>query len=62
MKDSSKMGPYLSKKPALVDKVIRTSETSIILNPTFWSKSILLLNVSAKFEQGWIKDEEAAPI
>ena len=44
------MGLYLSKKPALVDEVIRTSETTIILNPTFWSKAILVLNVSAKYE------------
>ena len=35
-KNSSKMGPYLSKKLALmIDDVIRTRETSIILNPTF---------------------------
>ena len=28
----------------------------------FWTKAIPLLNVSAKFEQDWIKDEVAAPI
>ena len=49
-KDSSKMGPYSSKKLALFYYVIRTRETTIILNPTFWSKAILALNVSAKFE------------
>ena len=55
------MEPYLSKKPALSDDVIKTREKFIILNPTFWSKAILVLNVSAKFEQDWIKDKEAAP-
>ena len=45
-----------------MDDVIRTMETSIILNPTFLSEAILVLNVSAKSEKDQIKDEEAAPI
>ena len=32
---SYKMRPYLSEKPDNVDAVIKTRETSIMLNPTF---------------------------
>ena len=52
---------FVKKSQHYVDDVIRTRETHIILNPTFLSKAILVLNVSARFEQDWIKDEEAAP-
>ena len=40
---------------------IRTRETSINSDPTFLSKAVFVLNISAKFEYDKVKDEEAAP-
>ena len=41
---------HLSKSQHYVIDVIRTIETSINSNPTFQSKAIFKLNVSAMFE------------
>ena len=53
---------YLSKSQRYFDDVIRTRETYINSNPTSSAKSSIVLNVSAKFEQDQVKDEEAVPI
>ena len=57
------MGPYLSKKTSI--KLIMSSKQGkrlLFYIQLFWSKAMPVLNVSAKFEYDWIKDEEAALI
>ena len=44
------MGRYLSESQNHVDDVIKTRETSILINPFLQSKAICVLNISAKFQ------------
>ena len=62
LKIAEKWRHICQKRYHFVDNVIRTRDMFIILDPTSLFQSILVLNVSAKFEYDWIKDEEVAPI
>ena len=53
---------HIYQKRYYVDNVISTRDMFIILTPTSLFQGILVLNVSAKFKQDWIKEEEEAPI
>ena len=62
LKIAEKWHHICQKRYHYVDNIIRTRDIFIILNSTSLFQAILVLNVSAKFEQDWIKDEEVAPI
>ena len=53
------MEPYLLEKQQHIDDIIKTRETSVMLNLT---KALCMSNISAKFQWDWIKDGEATAI
>ena len=63
MKGSLKLGPVFLEKASIM--LLTSSEQRkplLFLIQLFKCKAMLVLDVSAKFESDWIKDEEAAPV